>query len=69
METIALLFSYLTYTQKHALANITRISFHSQHQFLILDDVTIKNLEILTSTYEGNERYSLFHILDSTQTS
>ncbi len=69
LETIALLFSYLTYTQKHALANITRISFHSQHQFLILDDVTIKNLEILTSTYEGNERYSLFHILDSTQTS
>ncbi|MEI6672044.1 MAG: hypothetical protein WCL02_01445 [bacterium] len=33
-----------------------------------MDDVTIKNLEILSSTYENNEKYSLLNILDNTQT-
>jgi DNA mismatch repair protein MutS len=33
-----------------------------------LDDVTIKNLELLSSTYEGSEKYSLLNILDNTET-
>jgi DNA mismatch repair ATPase MutS len=33
-----------------------------------LDEVTIKNLEILSSTYEGSEKYSLLNIIDTTQT-
>ncbi len=69
LPTIALLFSYLTHTQKVSLTNITKISFHSQETYVILDDVTIKNLELLSSTYEGSDKYSLFHILDTTQTS
>ena len=68
LETIALLLYYLKHTQKHALTNITKISFHSQDTYLILDEVTIKNLELLSSTYEGNEKYSLLNILDTTQT-
>ena len=68
LETIALLLYYLKHTQKHSLTNITKISFHSQDSYLILDDVTIKNLELLSSTYEGNEKYSLLNILDITQT-
>ncbi len=68
LETIALLFYYLKHTQKHSLTNITKISFHSQDIYLILDDVTIKNLELLSSSYEWSEKYSLFHILNTTQT-
>jgi DNA mismatch repair ATPase MutS len=52
LEATALLFSYLKHTQKHALTNITKISFHSQDTYLILDEVTIKNLELLSSSYE-----------------
>jgi DNA mismatch repair ATPase MutS len=33
-----------------------------------LDEVTIKNLELLSSSYEWSERYSLFHILNTTKT-
>jgi len=66
--TIGLLLSYLKYTQKHSLTNITKISFHSQDTYLILDEVTIKNLEILSSSYENSEKYSLLNILDITQT-
>ena len=68
LETITLLLYYLKHTQKHTLANITKISFHSQDTYLILDDVTIKNLEILASSYENSEKYSLFHMLNNTQT-
>ncbi|MCX6823949.1 MAG: DNA mismatch repair protein MutS [candidate division SR1 bacterium] len=68
LETITLLLYYLKHTQKHALTNITKISFHSQDTYLILDEVTIKNLEILSSTYESSEKYSLLNILDTTQT-
>jgi len=68
LGTMTLLLYYLKHTQKHFLTNITKISFHSQDTYLILDDVTIKNLELLSSTYEWNERYSLLNILDITQT-
>ena len=68
LETIALLLYYLNHTQKHSLTNITKISFHSQDTYLILDEVTIKNLELLSSTYESSEKYSLLNILDNTQT-
>ncbi|HBB04435.1 TPA: hypothetical protein DCZ39_06150 [Patescibacteria group bacterium] len=68
MNAITLLLYYLNHTQKNFLTNITKISFHSQDTYLILDEVTIKNLEILSSTYEGSEKYSLLNILDTTQT-
>ncbi len=68
LATMTLLLSYLKHTQKHSLTNITKISFHSQDTYLILDEVTIKNLELLSSTYEGSEKYSLLNILDTTQT-
>lgn len=69
LEATTLLLYYLKHTQKHSLTNITKISFHSQDTYLLLDEVTIKNLEILSSTYENSEKYSLLHILDTTQTS
>lgn len=65
---MGMLLSYLNYTQKSSLTNITKISFHSQSTYLILDDITIKNLEILSSNYENSEKYSLFHILNTTKT-
>jgi DNA mismatch repair ATPase MutS len=52
LASITLLLSYLNHTQKSALTNITRIAFHSQDTYLLLDEVTIKNLELLSSSYE-----------------
>jgi len=33
-----------------------------------MDDITIKNLELFSSSYEGSEKYSLIGILDTTKT-
>ena len=64
----ALLLNYIAHTQKTRLTNIAKISLHSQDHLVLLDEVTIKNLEIFTSSYENSEKYSLIGILDRTQT-
>lgn len=48
--------------------NIYRISYHTQLGMVLMDDITIKNLELFTSSYETNEKYSLIGILDQTVT-
>jgi DNA mismatch repair protein MutS len=35
---------------------------------VLMDDITIKNLELFSSSYETNEKYSLIGILDHTKT-
>jgi DNA mismatch repair protein MutS len=35
---------------------------------VLMDDITIKNLELFSSSYEANEKYSLVGILDQTVT-
>lgn len=69
LEALALLLYYLKHTQKAQLTNIVRIGLHSQEQRVLLDDITIKNLELFSSSYEGSEKYSLIGILDTTKTS
>jgi len=68
LDAFALLVSYLKNTQKKNLNNIVRISLHNQENQVLLDDVTVKNLEIFTSTYEQVEKYSLIWILDNCKT-
>jgi len=68
-QTVALLFSYLQTTQQKLLTNISRITLHNVENTVLLDDVTLKNLEIFSSSYEGSEKYSLIWILDNTKTS
>jgi DNA mismatch repair ATPase MutS len=55
-----MLLSYLLETQKSSLANIVKISRWSEENEVRLDDITIKNLEIFQSSYEGSKKYSLF---------
>jgi len=68
LEAFALLLNYIAHTQKMELRNIAKISLHSQDHVVLLDDVTIKNLEVFASSYENSEKYSLIWILDRTQT-
>ena len=59
LGAIALLFNYITNTQKTELRNIAKIALHSQDKLVLLDEVTLKNLEIFSSSYEHSEKYSL----------
>ncbi len=65
---LALLFNYLKDTQKRALKNISGICFWGDDDKIILDDITIKNLEVFSSSYEWSKKHSLIGVLDKTQT-
>jgi len=65
---LAMLFSYIQHTQQKSLTNVMKISYHTSDGLVLMDDVTIKNLEIFSWSYEASTKYSLFWILDTTKT-
>lgn len=67
-QALALLFAYLQHTQQQQLTNISKIRFHSSEGLVLMDEVTVKNLELFASSYESSTKYSLFGILDTTKT-
>jgi DNA mismatch repair protein MutS len=68
LHAIALLLNYIKHTQQHTLTNIYKISYHAQLGMVLMDDITMKNLELFSSSYEANEKYSLIGVLDQTKT-
>ena len=49
---MALLCNYLQHIQPHSLQTIVRVQYDSKNDDVMLDMVTVRNLEILTSQYE-----------------
>ena len=68
LGAFALLLNYIKNTQKTNLYNIVRVSLDTMKDRVLLDNITIKNLEIFASSYENNEKYSLVSVLDNTKT-
>ncbi len=60
--------NYLQETQKVALPHLNKISLYNPSEFMILDPVTRRNLEITFTMQEGNREGSLIGILDKTST-
>lgn len=67
-EAFALLAYYVHYTQKSPLHTLHYIRLHNEETTILLDDVTIKNLEIFHASYEHDARYSLFGVINNTRT-
>ena len=60
---------YLRETQKSALDHLDRPSFYDRGDSMILDAVTVRNLELLEPLFAGESREStLIHVLDQTST-
>ena len=62
------LIEYLRETQKHALVNIHSIQAVDRNEFLILDHIAVRNLELVKNNYENKKYGSLLWVLDKTQT-
>lgn len=67
-SALALLFSYLQHTQQQSLTNISKIRFHSNEGLVLMDETTVKNLELFASSYENSGKYSLLGVLDKSKT-
>jgi DNA mismatch repair protein MutS len=62
------LLAYLAETQKHALAQITRIKPYTNSGYMALDVASRRNLELTTRMREPGKNGSLYGVLDYTKT-
>lgn len=62
------LLRYLYDTQKNSLSHINKIKFLDESDLLKIDAFTFKNLELLEPLRRGDNKGSLFNILDKTNT-
>lgn len=62
------LIEYLRETQKHSLNNINSIQIVNRGQYMVLDSIAVRNLELLRSNAEGKKYGSLLWLLDKTRT-
>ena len=60
---------YALKTQMRELDHIHTVQIYSMSKNLILDSMTLRNLEIIKNVRDDGENYSLIHILDKTKTS
>ena len=59
---------YALKTQMRDLEHIQVVQFYSLSKHLILDSMTLRNLEIIKNTRDDGEDYSLIRVLDKTKT-
>lgn len=59
---------YALKTQMRELEHIQAVQFYSMSKHLILDSMTLRNLEIIKNTRDDGENYSLIRVLDKTKT-
>ena len=63
------LLHYLKETQQGSLAHLDRVSFYERRQWMVLDSVTVRNLELIEPLYSGMHEATLLSVLDRTATS
>ncbi len=59
---------YLEETQKQSLAHLKRIAYYNVEDHMILDESTLRHLEIMTNQQENSAQNTLLAALDQTQT-
>ncbi|HEY0828421.1 MAG TPA: DNA mismatch repair protein MutS [Bacilli bacterium] len=69
LQSISLLLSYLNVTQKRALSHLNKIRVYEQQQFMTLDLLTRKNLELTETVRDKAKKGSLLWLLDRSMTS
>ncbi len=63
------LISYLRKTQKHALKNINGVTVETSSEFMVLDSIALRNLELVKSMRDNKSYGTLLWVLDKTSTS
>ena len=63
------LINYLIETQKRSLSHINKITLIKDNDYMYLDNISIKNLELVQTNREQKKKGSLLWVLDYTKTS
>ena len=67
-HAVALVLHYAEENQKKPLSHIRPLSFYQVQDFMVIDEVTKRNLELTQSLFERGKKGSLFWVLDETIT-
>ncbi len=59
---------YLRDTQRASLQHLDRPAYYEQHDWMVLDAVTVRNLELVEALFGGLDDSTLLHIIDKTET-
>ncbi len=62
------LLDYLEKTTNAALPHVSSIRVYSDNEFLIMDDSSRRNLEVISNMRDGTSQYTLFECVDFTRT-
>ncbi len=62
------LLNYLFATQKTSLRNINSVKVYRSGQYMTLDEIAQRTLELVRSSQDGQKKGTLFHLLDKTIT-
>ena len=60
---------YLQETQRASLAHLNGLGFYRQQQWMMLDAVTTRNLELVEPVFAGEQEATVIAVLDDTRTS
>jgi DNA mismatch repair protein MutS len=67
-QAVAIVLTYAEENQKKPISHIRPISYYRVQDFMVVDEVTKRNLELTQSLFEKGKRGSLFWVLDETVT-
>src|SRR4030043_166692 len=67
-QAVAIVLSYAEENQKKPISHIRPLSYYQIQDFMVIDEVTKKNLDLTQSLFEGGKKGSLFWVLDETVT-
>jgi DNA mismatch repair protein MutS len=67
-QAVRMVLHYAEENQKKPLSHIRLISFYQVQDFMVIDEVTKRNLELTQSLFEQGKKGSLFWVLDETMT-
>lgn len=68
IKAISAILEYLKTYQPYLIDKIESPIFYYPEEFLFLDEATKRNLELTKNLWDGTEKYSLFWLLDKTNT-
>jgi len=67
-QAVAMVLRYAEENQKKPLSHIRPLSFYQVQDFMVIDEMTKRNLELTESLFDHGKRGSLFWLLDETIT-
>jgi len=62
------LFAYLKHTQKNDLSNLTKITTYCRSRYMVIDNSTRRNLELLETMRDKEKKGSLLWVIDKSKT-